>query len=164
MFYERILRALLERKIRFAVTGGVALVLYGIARFTADLDLILDLRSDNLQKFIDMMKEWGFKPRVPAAPEDLMNPGWRARWVEEKNMVAFTFYNPAHELEEVDIFIKEYIPFDEVERELKRMIFKDISIPVVSLNHLKRLKELASRPQDLADLEAIKTLEELKNE
>jgi hypothetical protein len=66
--------------------------------------------------------------------------------------------------EEMDVFIKEYIPFDEVEKELNRMIFKDISIPVVSLDHLKRLKELSSRPQDLADLEAIKTLEELKNE
>jgi len=159
MFYEKIFRKLSEKNIKYAVTGGVALVLHGIARFTADLDLIVDLNASNLKNFIDIMKELGFKPRVPVQSADLLNPELRNQWVKEKNMVVFTFYNPEHELEEIDIFIKELIPFNELEKELIWISFKGISIPVVSINHLKKLKRLSARPQDIADIEALETLE-----
>lgn len=43
MFYEKVFRILSEKGVRYAVMGGVALVLHGVVRFTADLDLIVDL-------------------------------------------------------------------------------------------------------------------------
>ncbi len=36
---------------------------------------------------------------------------------------------------------------------------KAITIPVVSLRHLKMLKRAAGRPQDIADIEALEALE-----
>jgi len=162
MFYEKIFRKLAEKKIKYAVTGGVALVLHGIARFTADLDLIVELNENNLKKLIEAIKELGFKPRVPVSLEDLVNPEIRTQWISEKNMIVFTFYNPQQELEEIDIFVKEIIPFEEIERELQWIKYKDISIPVISINHLKKLKSLSGRPQDLADIEALQILEKLK--
>jgi hypothetical protein len=41
---------------------------------------------------------------------------------------------------------------------------RDRSFPVVSLQHLKRLKQAAGRPQDLADIEAIEALEKAEKE
>jgi len=38
MYYENVFRSLQKNKIRFAVAGGVALVLHGVVRFTADLE------------------------------------------------------------------------------------------------------------------------------
>jgi len=45
MIYEEILRALNARKVNYVVVGGVALVLHGVVRMTADLDLIVRLET-----------------------------------------------------------------------------------------------------------------------
>jgi len=57
MFYEKVFRMLSEKRVRYAVTGGVALILYGVVRFTAGLDLIVDLEKKNLEKFIEAIKK-----------------------------------------------------------------------------------------------------------
>ena len=66
MYYENVFRALQKNKIRYAVAGGVALVLHGVVRFTADLDLIVDLEPVNLKRFVQAMTELGYRPRNPA--------------------------------------------------------------------------------------------------
>ena len=52
MFYEDVFRALNKGKVRYAVAGGVAVVLHGYIRFTADLDLIIHLEEKNIDKFL----------------------------------------------------------------------------------------------------------------
>jgi len=54
MVYEDIFTKLNERKVNYLVVGGIALVLHGVVRLTADLDLIVKLQSDNLAKFISV--------------------------------------------------------------------------------------------------------------
>ncbi|MCX8028224.1 MAG: nucleotidyl transferase AbiEii/AbiGii toxin family protein [Thermodesulfovibrionales bacterium] len=160
MFYEKVLRKLLEKKVRFAVTGGVALVMHGVVRFTADIDLIVDLRVDNLKILISAIEDLGFKPRIPVNLYDLLDDQKRFAWINEKNMIAFTLYNPEHQIEEIDILIKELIPFEELAIEIEWMKVKDMAIPVVSRNHLKRLKVLSGRAQDMADIKALESLED----
>jgi hypothetical protein len=162
MFYEKVFRILSEKRVRYAVTGGVALVLYGVVRFTADLDLIVDLNEKNLENFISAMKELGFKPRIPVKIDDFLNPELRTQWYKEKNMIAFTFYNPVQPMEEIDVFIKELIPFSEIEKEIENFHFKEVIIPVVSKRHLKKLKELSKRTQDIADIKALEEIEKIK--
>lgn len=164
MFYERVLRSLLEKKVRFAVTGGVALVMHGVVRFTADLDLIVDLTTDNLRAFIKVIEDLRFRPRMPVDLYDLLDAEKRSQWINEKNMIAFTLYNPQYEIEEIDLLIKEFIPFAELTGELIWMKVKDITIPVVSRNHLKRLKGFSARAQDMADIKALEEIERLENE
>ncbi len=164
MFYEKVLRRLLEKKVRFAITGGLALVMHGVVRFTADLDLIIDLSHENLKRFIEAMEELNFRPRIPVELQELLEPEKREAWIREKNMVVFTLYNPQHEIEEIDIFIKEMIPFREIEEETLWMKVKDITIPVISKAHLKRLKNLSNRPQDIADVKALEELERIGDE
>ena len=53
------------KKIRYLVAGGVAVNLYGIERATGDIDLVVHLERNNLEKFVEVMKEFGFKPKVP---------------------------------------------------------------------------------------------------
>lgn len=64
MYYERVFRTLQEQKIRYAVAGGVALVLHGVVRFTADLDLIVDLERENLVRFVQVMHDLGTGPAI----------------------------------------------------------------------------------------------------
>ncbi len=164
MFYEKVFRTLYEKKVRYAVTGGVALVLYGVVRFTADLDLIVDFEEKNLENFISAIKELGFKSRIPVKLEDFLNPELRSQWYEEKNMIVFTFYNPSHPIEEIDVFVKELIPFSEIEKEIEKIPFRGITIPVVSKKHLKKLKEKSGRQQDLADIFVLEEIEKIKKE
>lgn len=164
MFYERVLRKLIEKKLRFAVSGGVALVMHGVVRFTADLDLIVDLRADNLKILISAMEDLEFKPRIPVTIYDLLDDEKRSVWINEKNMIAFTLYNPEHQIEEIDILIKEFIPFEELAREIEWMKVKDMSIPVVSRGHLKRLKGLSGRAQDMADIKAMEAIERIEDD
>jgi len=42
VLYEDLFRKLEEEQVRYVVAGGVAMVLHGVIRFTADLDLIVD--------------------------------------------------------------------------------------------------------------------------
>lgn len=158
MYYEKVFRSLQKYKIRFAVAGGVALVLHGVVRFTADLDLIVDLEQENLRRFIQAMKELGYRPRNPVKAEAFLDPATRVHWKLEKGMEVFSFVDPEQPMTLVDVFIEEKIPFGEIAQELVPVTAKSIMIPVVSLRHLKRLKQSAGRPQDLADIEALDAL------
>lgn len=164
MYYENIFRELTNRKIRYAVAGGVALVLHGVVRFTADLDLIVDLERANLSRFIQAMKDLGYQPRNPVKAEELLEKKNREQWKRDKGMEVFSFVHPGQPMSLVDVFIEEKIPFQEVAGELLRVSAKDVAIPVVSLRHLKKLKSAAGRPQDLADIEALEALEKGEEE
>lgn len=160
MYYENVFNSLQKNNIRYAVAGGIALVLHGVVRFTADLDLIVDLEPENLKRFIHAMNELGYSPRNPVKAEDLLDPATRGLWKREKVMEVFSFVDPGQPMTLIDVFIEEKIPFGEVMKDLMRFTAKGITIPVVSLAHLKRLKKEAGRPQDLADIEAIEALKQ----
>lgn len=74
MFYEEIFRELNRRKIDYVVVGGVAVVMHGVVRLTADLDLMVHLEEKNLTKFVEVMNELGYKPKVPVKAESFIDP------------------------------------------------------------------------------------------
>ena len=162
MFYEDVFRKLRERNVRYAVAGGVALVLHGVVRFTADLDLIVDLEQENLKRFVQVMNELGHGPRVPVRAEDFLDPANRETWKREKGMEVFSFIDQSRPMSLIDVFIDEKIPYGEIERDMVHVTAKGITIPVVSISHLKRLKKAAGRPQDIADIEALESLEKME--
>ena len=161
MFYEEVFRALMDRGIRYAVAGGVALVLHGVVRFTADLDLIIKLTTENLTRFISVMNDLGYEPKPPVKTEELINPDNRKTWEEEKGMKVFSFVHPARPMNLIDVFINEPVSFDEIEKELVVFESRGIRIPVVSKRHLKTMKMAAQRPQDIADIAALDDLERM---
>jgi hypothetical protein len=162
MLYTDVFNRLAEQRINYAVTGGIALVLHGVVRFTADLDLIVDLSEDNLKLFVNVMGELGYRPKQPVPPDDLCNPEIRMQWADEKHMVVFSFYHPEKPLNLVDVFITEPLPFSVIEKELVWFEAGNVRIPVVSKAHLKQLKQIAGRPQDISDIEILEELTEEK--
>lgn len=159
MYYERVFKALQENGVRYAVAGGVALVLHGVVRFTADLDLIVDLEQENLKRFIRVMADIGYQPRLPAPAADLLLPEMRMAWKREKNMEVFSFVDPVEPMSLIDVFIEEKVPFGDIGQGIVEVAAKGITIPIVSIAHLKMLKRMSGRPQDLADIAALESLE-----
>ncbi len=96
--------------------------------------------------------------------DDLCSPEARLRWADEKHMVVFSFYHPEKPINLVDVFIKEQLSFPQIEKELVWFEAGDVKISVVSKAHLRQLKQIAGRPQDIADIEILKELDGEKNE
>ena len=68
LLYEPLFRALNAPGTRYVVVGGVATVLHGYARLTADIDLILDLEESAAAKAMHTLAGLGLRPRVPVNP------------------------------------------------------------------------------------------------
>jgi hypothetical protein len=159
MLYEELFRGLAAARIRYVVVGGVALVLHGVVRFTADLDLLVALDPENIEAFLAAVEDLGYKPKLPLRAGDLANPRTRAEWKETRGMQVFTFYHPQRPVELVDVFIDEPIDFAAVERDKRIFTARGVEIPAISIPHLRQLKALSGRPQDLADIQALEDLE-----
>jgi hypothetical protein len=158
MFYEEIFKLLNKKRVDYIVVGGVALALHGVVRLTADLDLMIHLDEKNIAKFIDVMGELGYKPRIPVRMEELKDADKRKWWLKEKNMKVFSFYHSQQAISLVDIFIYEPIDYEKARRNLIRIKAGNLSIPVASMNDLIKLKKISGREQDLADIEALKKM------
>ncbi len=161
MFYKNIFKALSTHRIRYVVVGGVAVLLHGVVRLTADLDLSVSLDSGNLKAFVDLMNEMGFKPRIPVDAHELISQETRASWKREKEMIAFTFYQPEKMIQQIDVFIEDLIPFADLERDAVTFDIFGIEVKVASLKHLKQLKSLSGRPGDKADIDALNEIGEI---
>ena len=159
MLYEALFRGLAAARIRYVVVGGVALVLHGVVRFTADLDLLVALNPENLDAFLEAMEDLGYKPKLSLLAKAFADPQMRAEWKEMRGMQVFTFYHPQRPVELVDVFIDEPIDFAAVERDERIFTARGVEIPAISISHLKQLKALSGRPQDLADIQALEELE-----
>lgn len=162
MLYENVFRMLAEKQIRYVVAGGVAVVLHGIPRSTMDLDIIVHLEEGNVLNFVQGMAEIGFLPKAPVKAEEFADPAKRENWIQEKGMKVFSFYHPKEMMSLVDVFVEEPIRFSDLYRDKVMANIGGIPITLISREHLKQLKKVAGRPEDIADLKALNKLEEIE--
>lgn len=158
MFFETLFRKLQKKKVDYMVVGGVALVLQGAVRMTADLDLMVALNEKNLTVFVEAMNEMGFKPKAPVPSEAFISVHNRETWLHDKGMLMFSFYHPGEMVSLVDVFVHEPIPYDEMRERRDFKVVDDFSIPVASIPDLIRLKRISGRPQDVEDIKALEAL------
>lgn len=155
---ETLFHAFHEARVRYLVVGGVAVVLHGHPRFTADLDLVLALDAANLRAAVRALDALGYTPRAPVDLEELADPDRRAAWVREKGLVVFSLASPAHPMTEVDVFVEQPFPFEEAHARALWADLGTLRVPVASLQDLIAMKRRAGRPQDLED---VRHLEEI---
>jgi hypothetical protein len=167
MNYEELLCDLSNEGIRYLTVGGVAVILTGFVRLTADLDIMVDLETRNLEKVVGFFSKRGYLPKVPVELDELLDPSKRKRWHEEKGMVAFMLYNPKDPLEKVDLLIYSgNIDFDSAYNRKMTVKREKGEIHVASIDDLIELKRGAGREKDLLDIKTLlkikEQLEELK--
>jgi predicted nucleotidyltransferase len=158
--YEPIFKILNAAGARYVVVGGVATLLHGYARLTADVDLVVDLAPQEALKMIRALAGKGFQPQVPVSAEMFADPAVREEWLQEKHMRAFSLVDPANPMRVVDLLLKPEVPFEELLARSQEALVGDTPVRVVSLDDLITLKRHAGRPQDLVD---IKELEAIRN-
>ncbi|MEO6773829.1 MAG: nucleotidyl transferase AbiEii/AbiGii toxin family protein [Kofleriaceae bacterium] len=156
--FDAIFVALQVAHVRYLVVGGVAVVLHGSPRFTADLDLVIALDGANIRAAISALGALGYTSRAPVPVEQLAEPAMRRLWIEEKHLVVFSLWSPAHPATEIDIFVEEPFPFDEAYARGTRADLGTSSVTVASIPDLIALKRQAGRPKDLLDIEALEAI------
>ncbi len=153
-----ILQELTERGVLFVVCGGVAVVLHGVERMTLDLDIVVDMTRENLQRLIDAMRALNLTPRVPVPPEDLLIPEKVRVMIEEKNMAAFAFTNLKNPFQQIDILVLE--KWDEISSGAEVQDVGGFKIKIASKEVLIEMKKRAGREKDRLDIEALQRLVE----
>jgi predicted nucleotidyltransferase len=150
-----IFQLLNEAKVRYVVVGGIATILHGYVRLTADVDLVIDLHTEEAQKTVRALSGHGFKPRAPVDPMQFADTAQRTRWIEEKGMEVFSFFHSKNPALSVDLFARHPIPFETLWSRSVQMSLGDVEVRVCSLDDLIELKRLSGRPKDLVDIEQL---------
>lgn len=153
-----ILRALEENDTRFVVVGGLAVVMHGHARLTADVDIVVDLAPGEAIKPIAALTRLGMVPRAPVEARDFADPAMRRLWMDEKGMRVFSMWDPRAPLREVDVFVESPIAFEDLWARSLAVMMAGRRVRVASIPDLITMKQLAGRPKDLEDIAALTAL------
>lgn len=152
MFIQRVSEALRERGVPFAIVGGYAVALHGAVRGTVDLDIVLRLKREDFIAAEEALRSVGLMPRLPVSAAQVFD--FRQEYIENKNLIAWSFSNPSNPTEVVDVIVTH---------DLRKLRVKDIpfgkrTLPVLALDDLIAMKTAGGRPQDLEDVKALREL------
>jgi predicted nucleotidyltransferase len=156
--YLGIFRELNNKKIKYIVVGGMAVNFLGVPRATYDIDLLLYLEDKNLKKFLNLLKQWDFKPRVPVDIMDFADKKKRDDWIKNKNMKAFNLINPDWAIREIDIIIDTPVDYKKAIKSVKNIKFYNVVVPTISIDNLILMKSKSNRDQDKADIRNLRKL------
>ncbi|MGH6691047.1 MAG: nucleotidyl transferase AbiEii/AbiGii toxin family protein [Gammaproteobacteria bacterium] len=157
---EAFARALNEAGVPFIVVGGLAVNAHGYGRVTQDIDVVLKLEPATVRAAFVALASLGYAPRVPVTADGFADPAQRARWMSEKGMTVLNFHSERHRETPVDVFVSE--PFDfatEHRLALVEDVAPGVPLRIVRLETLLRIKQDAGRPQDLADVAELRSLQ-----
>jgi hypothetical protein len=143
-------------RIRFVLVGGLALVLHGLDRLTAGVDLVIDFSADSAPAAVRALTVAGYRPLAPVDPIALADPAQRREWQTVRNMQVFSFWDSANTRPTVDIMLSPEVPVDELWTAASVMSIGGHEVRVASIEHLIPMKAAAGRPQDLADIERLR--------
>ncbi len=128
-----------QYELRYLVIGGFAVSIHGYPRGTKDLDICIEASLGNAEKISKVIKDFGMAS-LGLTPQDFLTKGM--------------FTQLGREPVRIDIMVEiDGVSFDEA-WENKRTVNYDeeIKIHFIGYHELLRLKLLASRPQDIADI------------
>ena len=162
--FEPLFRALNQRGGRYVVVGGLATVLHGYARLTADVDLVVDLSPEPARKTIDALLGLGFVPRAPVDAAGFADPVVRQRWADENGMQVFSLVDGANPMRVVDLFVRSPIDFEALWSRAETMALDATTVRVAALDDLIALKREAGRRQDLDDIEQLERIQRRRRE
>lgn len=144
------LRLLYENEVKYLIIGGEAVVYYGFARLTGDIDLFYQRKNENIDKlYITLRQFW-----------DEHIPGLENKNDLKDKDAVFQFGVPPNRLDLISGI--ESISFDDAWKhktiESMQIDKKTIRIYFIGLEHLIKNKQRIGRPKDLEDLKYLKHL------
>lgn len=162
--YIPLFKALNDADVQYIVVGGIATILHGYVRATADIDLVVDLHIEEATKVISVLTEAGYIPKVPVQAIEFADERKRTQWINEKGMQVFSMYRPDNPLLTIDLFVKQPISYEELKTRAVTMELEGIKVRVCSIDDLITMKKIAGRDKDLADIEQLTKIKEYEKD
>ncbi len=128
-----------DNEVRFLVVGGYAVAFHGHPRYTKNLDIWIERSSENAQKVLKTLHDFGFES-VQLTVDDFLEP----------DQVIQLGYPPLR----IDILTTlSDVEFNDCYPNRQILDIDGITMPVIGIEDLLVTKRAAGRHQDLADVE-----------
>ena len=139
-----LLSSLNDHKVRYLIIGGYAYAVHAEPRYTKDLDIWVDSTPQNAKRVFACLKSFG-APVSTLAEKNFSEPGMLLIFGREPNRVDILNHLKG-------------LSFASAYKDSIRVIVDNVTVRVVSLEHLIKLKVLADRPQDRLDVKKLKAI------
>ncbi len=159
----RIAQNLTEADIDFVIVGGLAVALHGYQRLTMDVDVVLAMTPDNLQRFVSLGKSLGLKPIIPVPIEALADPEQIDRWHREKGMLAFALRGPDLSSSVIDVLVRPEIGYERLRKDAVLVPVGPLTLPIASIDHLIAMKTGTGRSKDAIDIAELTKIKESRD-
>ncbi|MGB2710371.1 MAG: nucleotidyl transferase AbiEii/AbiGii toxin family protein [Conexibacter sp.] len=151
-----LLRRLTDGGVDFLVLGGVAVIVHGYGRFTKDLDITYATNAANLERLGAVLVELGARLRgiaedVPFVPD--------VRTLRRTTILTLDTPDGGLDLLAAPDGAARY---EDMRARADVVDLDGIEIRVVSLDDLLSMKRAAGRPQDVADIDALLTVNRVR--
>jgi hypothetical protein len=157
ILYEEILREFQEKRVKYILVGGMAVNLLGFPRATADMDILVEMSDANIAKIVKILKRRGYVVKQPVDPILIADKKTREDWIKNKFLKAFNFYK-YDELKEIDIILQSPVSYEAARKNAVHMKDGKLSLSVISVKDLIRMKKAAGRDLDNLDISVLKRL------
>jgi len=127
--------------VEYAICGGCAVVIYGYVRATKDIDLLV--KEEDVERVFELLARLGFTLRAGPIPFSVGTPEERRLYRATKVM--------GNDSLTIDLVVVTPV-LEEAWRSQQVLEWSGQNLSVVSRQGLAKMKRLAGRPQDVADL------------
>ena len=162
--FESIFACLNATGVRYVCVGGIAVVLHGVDRLTADLDLVIELTPESTRKAIEALLATGFRAKIPADPCGFADPETRRAWIRDKHMQVLSFWDTTRTRPDVDIFVEYPLDFETLYNQSVPVKLRRGTCRIASVEHLIQMKLKAGRTKDLKDIEELQERENIRKD
>jgi hypothetical protein len=152
---RELFRALARRDVEYVTIGGIAIQAYGGQRLTQDLDVAIAASTDNLARLAEALIDLDARILGP--------DGQRSRSVPSAALLGSSdqwHLITAHGPLDIVTLPAHLGPFADMRARAHRVPLGDLSIPIAHRDDLLKMKRAAGRPQDLADVKLLESLDD----
>jgi len=139
------LKLLNKNDVEFVIVGGYAVAFYGYVRVTKDLDILFHNKPDTIEKLKKALKEFGF----PA---------------KSLEGVAFSEQGKIIRIGVAPVMIElinaiSGLTFEQLWKNRVSGLYGTVKVYYISKTDLLKNKTVSGRPQDIADIEELKSID-----
>jgi hypothetical protein len=143
--FQELLELFGRHDVRYLVVGGWALAAHGHPRYTKDLDVWVWMNPANASAVLDALVDFGFG-ELGLTAEDFVIPD---------SVIQLGF--PPNR---VDLLTSPTgVTFEDCWLDRLEIQIDGVAVPFIGLDGLRQNKAASGRPQDLVDLENLRTIE-----
>jgi hypothetical protein len=137
--FKEFIQLLNANQVNYLIIGGYAVAIHGHPRYTKNIDIWVEMSSENADKIITALEQFGFGS-LGLSAQDFQTP----------DQIIQLGYPPNR----IDLITTpDGIDFETCYRSKTEVMVDDIPVQFIDLDNLKKNKKASGRLQDLADLE-----------